>query len=133
MAGGRRGGAAGSRAGPAAARRPAPLPYPSGLGRWPAAAAILAFAWVELVYANRDDPSQLAIMALAYAAVQLIGMSLYGVEAWSRRGDAFGVYFGLFARSRRCTGATRRCTCARRCPARRRSTPVPGPSRCCAR
>ena len=24
-------------------------------------------------------------------------MGLYGVEAWSRNGDAFGVYFGLFA------------------------------------
>jgi hypothetical protein len=59
---------------------------------------VLIFAWVELVYANKDDPSQLAIMALAYAAVQLIGMSLYGVDAWSRRADAFGVYFSMFAR-----------------------------------
>jgi hypothetical protein len=77
---------------------PEPLPYPVRLGRWPAVLGILAFAWVELVYANKDDPSQLAIMALAYAAVQLVGMSLYGVEAWSNRGDAFGVYFGMFAR-----------------------------------
>jgi hypothetical protein len=75
-----------------------PLPYPAWLGRWPAVAGVLIFAWVELVYANKDDPSQLATMALAYAAVQLIGMSLYGVETWSRRGDAFGVYFGMFAR-----------------------------------
>jgi len=75
-----------------------PLPYPSWLGRWPAVAGVLVFAWVELVYANKDDPSQLAIMALAYAAVQLVGMSLYGVETWSRRGDAFGVYFEMFAR-----------------------------------
>ena len=77
---------------------PEPLPYPERLGRWPAVLGVLAFAWVELVYASKDDPSQLAIMALAYAAVQLIGMSLYGVEAWSNRGDAFGVYFGMFAR-----------------------------------
>jgi hypothetical protein len=75
-----------------------PLPYPPWLGRWPAVVGVLVFAWVELVYANRDDPSQLSIMALAYAATQLVGMSLYGVEAWSNRGDAFGVYFGLFAR-----------------------------------
>jgi hypothetical protein len=75
-----------------------PLPYPSWLGRWPAVIGVLVFAWVELVYANKDDPSQLAVMALAYAAVQLVGMSLYGVEAWSNRGDAFGVYFGMFAR-----------------------------------
>jgi hypothetical protein len=75
-----------------------PLAYPAWLGRWPAAAGILVFAWVELVYADKDDPSQLAIMALAYAAVQLVGMSLYGTDIWSRRADAFGVYFGLFAR-----------------------------------
>ncbi|HEX4670615.1 MAG TPA: fenitrothion hydrolase, partial [Solirubrobacteraceae bacterium] len=39
----------------------------------------------------------LSIMILAYAAVQIVGMSVYGTEAWSRYGDAFGVYFGLFA------------------------------------
>lgn len=77
---------------------PAPLPYPERLGRWPAAIGILAFAWVELVYANGDDPSTLAALALAYAAVQLVGMSLYGIEAWTRNGDAFAVYFSLFAR-----------------------------------
>ncbi len=77
---------------------PDPLPYPERLGRWPAAAGILAFAWVELVYANGSDPSTLAVLALAYAAVQLIGMSLYGVDAWTRNGDAFAVYFALFAR-----------------------------------
>ena len=75
-----------------------PLRYPDRLGRWPVVLGVLWFAWVELIYANRDDPSTLSIMALAYAAVQLIGMSLYGVQTWSTRGDAFGVYFGLFAR-----------------------------------
>ncbi|HEY6762825.1 MAG TPA: fenitrothion hydrolase [Baekduia sp.] len=75
-----------------------PLPYPKWLGRWPAVLGVFVFAWVELVYANRDDPSTLSIMALAYAATQLIGMSLYGTEAWSHRGDAFGVYFGMFSR-----------------------------------
>ena len=34
---------------------------------------------------------------LVYLAIQLVGMSLYGVEAWTRRGDAFGVWFGLLA------------------------------------
>jgi hypothetical protein len=77
---------------------PEPLPYPERLGRWPAALGVLAFAWVELVYAHRDDPSQLATMALSYAAVNLVGMSLYGERAWSDRADALGVYFGLFAR-----------------------------------
>jgi hypothetical protein len=76
---------------------PTALAYPTWLGRWPAALGILAFAWVELVYVNRDDPSQLATMALLYAAVQLVGMSLYGIDAWSRNADAFGLYFRLFS------------------------------------
>ena len=78
---------------------PDALPYPDRLGRWPAALGILAFAWVELVYRHANDPSTLSVLALGYAAVQLAGMALYGVEPWSRRGDAFGVYFGLFGRA----------------------------------
>jgi hypothetical protein len=77
---------------------PEPLPYPERAGRWPAALGILVFAWVELVYVNKDDPSTLAILAMAYAAVQLVGMSLYGIRAWEHNADAFAVYFGLFAR-----------------------------------
>jgi hypothetical protein len=82
----------------AGAETPEPLEYPRWLGRWPAAAGILIFAWVELAYSNRDAPQTLAIMALAYAAFQLLGMAVYGIERWSTRADAFGVYFGLFAR-----------------------------------
>ena len=81
----------------AGANAPAPLAYPKWLGRWPAALGILAFAWVELVYVNRDDPSTLSILALAYAATQLVGMSLYGIEPWTRNADAFAVYFRLFS------------------------------------
>lgn len=75
-----------------------PLPYPAWLGRWPAALGLLAFAWVELAYTSRDDPSALAILALIYFAVSLIGMSLFGERSWSANADAFGVYFRLFAR-----------------------------------
>jgi hypothetical protein len=77
---------------------PEPLEYPAWLGRWPAAAGILFFAWVELTYVNKDDPSTLAIMVLGYTVVMLVGMALYGIETWSERADPFGVYFGLFAR-----------------------------------
>jgi hypothetical protein len=74
--------------------------YPARLGRWPAAAGILAFAWLELAYppTDRTDPSHLAVIAIAYALVQLAGMAVYGIEQWSTRGDAFGVYFNMFAR-----------------------------------
>lgn len=78
-------------------RLPEPLPYPERLGFWPAVAGVAAYGWLENVSTQRDDPSLLAILALLYAATQLVGMSLYGVEAWSRRGDGFGVYFRLFA------------------------------------
>jgi hypothetical protein len=77
---------------------PEPMPYPPRMGRWPAALGILAFAWLELVSTSRGDPSTLALLALAYAAIQLVGMSLYGVRQWERNGDAFAVCFGLFAR-----------------------------------
>lgn len=80
----------------AADRLPAPLEYPERLGYWPAVAGLFAFGWVENVYLQRDDPSTLAVLALAYTAVQLVGMSLYGVEAWTRRGDGFAVYFRLY-------------------------------------
>jgi hypothetical protein len=75
-----------------------PLPYPSKLGRWPAAVGIVAFAWLELVYVNRQHPATLAVLAVGYASVQLIGMTLFGIERWCERGDAFGVAFNLFSR-----------------------------------
>ena len=34
---------------------------------------------------------------LVYLTIMLVGMSLYGVEAWTRNADAFGVLFGCFA------------------------------------
>jgi hypothetical protein len=77
---------------------PEPLPYPAWLGRWPAVVTILAFAWLELIYIFKDDPSKLAAMSVGYAVIQLIGMSLFGIEPWSRHGDGFAAYFGLFAR-----------------------------------
>jgi hypothetical protein len=77
---------------------PAPLEYPAKLGRWPAAISILIFVWVELSYVNRDDPSQLAIMALAYAAVQLVGMSFFGIDTWEERADGFQVLWTTYAR-----------------------------------
>jgi len=76
---------------------PPPLEYPERLGRWPALVGLVAFGWLELVSTNGDDPSRLAVLAIVYSVVQLFGMSLYGVEAWARRGDSFGVYFGMFA------------------------------------
>jgi hypothetical protein len=72
--------------------------YPRRLGHWPAVAGIAGFAWLELIAPGRSVPATVAYAALVYTAVQLVGMTLFGVEAWTRRGDAFSVYFGLIAR-----------------------------------
>jgi hypothetical protein len=76
----------------------APLRYPEGLGVWPATAGLVGFAWLELVFVNRDEPSILAALSLGYFAVMLAGMLLFGVERWGESADGFGVYFNLLSR-----------------------------------
>lgn len=72
---------------------PEPLSY--RLGRWPAAIGLFGFAICELCWAKATEPAPLAILMLLYLVVMAIGMSLYGVDAWTRNADAFGVLFGL--------------------------------------
>jgi hypothetical protein len=74
------------------------VPYPERLGRWPAAAGLLGFAWLELAYAGGPDPSALALAALVYTALTLTAIACFGTEAWIARGEAFSVYFNLFSR-----------------------------------
>ena len=71
-------------------------PRGSAAGRW--SAGLLAFGWLELIYRDHDNPVTLASLALAYFALMLLGMALFGIEAWTERGDAFGGYFNLFSR-----------------------------------
>jgi hypothetical protein len=73
-------------------------PYPAWLGRWPAVLGIAGFAWLELAYIKKDDPAILAWLCIGFAVVQLAGIAAFGIEAWTERGDAFGVYFNLFSR-----------------------------------
>jgi hypothetical protein len=75
-----------------------PLRYPGWLGRWPAAAGLLGFAWLELAYSKGDDPSTLAVAVLVYTAITLVAMACFGTEAWISRGEAFSVYFNLLSR-----------------------------------
>jgi hypothetical protein len=73
-------------------------PYPERLGQWPAALGLLGFTWIELASGFADKPRSLAAAAALYSAITWAAMAVYGVEPWSRRGEAFGVYFGLFSR-----------------------------------
>ena len=81
-----------------AVRLPGLRPYPERWGRYPAALALLGFTWIELVGQWGGSPPLLASAALAYTAYTLAMQYVFGTEAWTQRGEAFAVYFGLFAR-----------------------------------
>jgi hypothetical protein len=87
-----------------AGQRPAHLAYPERLGRWPAAVGLLAFVWIEVVYGRTSivsvdiQPHAVAVAALVYSVYTLVMMSVFGVEKWCERGEAFSVYFGMFSR-----------------------------------
>jgi hypothetical protein len=77
------------------------LPYPERLGRWPAAAGLVAFVWLELVYGAGGTtgltPHVVGVAALAYSGYTLAAMAVFGAEEWSRRGETFAVYFNMFS------------------------------------
>lgn len=72
--------------------------YPRWLGRWPAAAGIVAFTWLELIAGSGTQPSTVAAATIVYSAAMFLGMAAFGVEEWSTRGDGFAAYFNLFSR-----------------------------------
>jgi hypothetical protein len=73
-------------------------PYPEPYGRYPAAAGLMLFAWIELASGWGEDPSRLVTAALGYTVVTFAAMAIFGVEPWMRRGEAFSVYFNLLSR-----------------------------------
>ena len=75
-----------------------PLRYPRTLGQWPAVFVLLGFAWLELVYVDRDSPSTLAALSLGYFVVMVAAMLTFGVEEGAENLDGFGVYFNLLSR-----------------------------------
>lgn len=75
-----------------------PLSYPRWFGYWPAVAGLFGFAWFELIDLAPDDPARLAVAVAVYSAVTLVGMLLFGAEAWLARAECFSVLFGLIAR-----------------------------------
>jgi hypothetical protein len=77
---------------------PEPLPYPERLGHWPAVVGLFAFTWMELAASDGNMPRSIAVATLVYSGVTWVGMSVYGVERWIDRAEAFSVYFNLFSR-----------------------------------
>jgi hypothetical protein len=66
-------------------------------GHWPAAVALLAFVWLELVAPDRADPRVVGLWLSTYAAIQL-GFGLVRGERWFARGDGFEMYSELAGR-----------------------------------
>ena len=79
-------------------RGPARRPYPEQLGRWPAAAVLLMFTWIELVGQWADSPVTLTNAIVGYTVVTLAAQSVWGVDTWTRRGEGFSVYYNLLSR-----------------------------------
>jgi hypothetical protein len=71
--------------------------YPPGLGYWPAAASILAFVWLELVYRDASKPHTVLAFIVIYAVLHVAGGLRYGPE-WFARADGFEVYSDLVGR-----------------------------------
>lgn len=69
--------------------------YPAALGDWPALLLYVGFIWYELFGHGR--PSSLATLLLVYTAINLAGVGLFGLTAWFRHGEFFGVFMRLLA------------------------------------
>lgn len=76
----------------------APFAYPQRLGRWPAAALLLAFATLELAYSDPSDPRILALAIALYSWITWVGIAAFGRDGWLPNGEMFTVYFGLLSR-----------------------------------
>ena len=86
-----------------AGQRFAHVPYPERLGRWPAAAGLVAFVWLEIVYGVSGgvsvglSPHAAGTAVIVYTVYTLAMMTVFGVEKWCERGEVFSVYFGMFS------------------------------------
>lgn len=74
------------------------VPYPAAVGVWPAIVFYAAFVWIEVVSKGSGVPKYLAFLAVLYSLLTWWGMVIFGKDAWSRKGEAFSVFFGLLGR-----------------------------------
>jgi hypothetical protein len=72
--------------------------WPAWLGAWPAAALLLAWCWLEVVYPIATVPFKLGCAALVWTVVNVGGMVCFGRDIWQRHADVFALYFASLAR-----------------------------------
>ena len=71
--------------------------YPERLGYWPAAAGLLAFAWLELASPDPGDVTTVRVWVGIYMGAMLIGGWAFG-PIWLDRADPFDVYSAIVAK-----------------------------------
>lgn len=64
---------------------------------WPAAASLLVFVWLELVYADAAEPTTVLGFVALYSLFHVAAANVYGMR-WYERGDGFEVYSTLVGR-----------------------------------
>ena len=77
---------------------PAPLEVPRAAGLLPGGGRPVRVHHARARGRRGQHAQNVAIAALVYSAATFVGMALYGVDTWIRKGEAFSVYFNLFSR-----------------------------------
>ena len=72
------------------------LRLPRRLGVWPAALALFAFSWLELVQPDRTTLAVLRVWALAWLVIMIIGAVVFG-SRWIGAADPFETYSSTVA------------------------------------
>ncbi len=71
---------------------------PTRLGIWPAVVLYFAFATLELASGVANKPVVVGGLALVYTLLNVVGMAVFGRDAWLGRVEFFTVLFDLIAR-----------------------------------
>src|ERR1700704_877351 len=71
---------------------------PASVGVWPAAAAYLAFACLELTSGMANRPWLAALLAVLFLVVTLTGMFLFGRDEWLEHCEGFTVLMDIVGR-----------------------------------
>lgn len=72
------------------------LELPRWVGSWPAAAGLLAFVWLELVYPDSTYLASVRLWFALYLGVLIVGGAMFG-SRWFAQADPFEVYSSLVA------------------------------------
>lgn len=71
--------------------------WPAWLGMWPAAALLLVWCALEVIYPLATSPFKLGCVLVGWSLLNLAGMACFGREIWQGHADLFAVYFSRLA------------------------------------